>query len=360
MPVSSSKKSKSMNLLKSLLGLLVLGVTLCALTAAGGAVYVGYQFEKKGPHAAPIEVLVPRGSHIGAVAESLEQKGILTEPALFEIIGRITGQARKIKAGEYEIAAHASMNDILTQMEKGQTIARRFTVREGLTSFEVVRLLNGVEKLTGEITRIPPEGSLLPNTYDYQRGEDRQAVIDRLTGLMIKTLREECGVSKDISNFDDLLAQPCGAEPLKTVKDVLILASIVEKETSVPEERERVAGVFINRLKKGMPLQTDPTVIYAITKGKHKNDGKGPLGRRLLRKDLQIDDPYNTYKYPGLTPGPIANPGAASIAATLNPEAHEYIFFVADGTGGHAFGKTLAEHNANVAKWRKIRRAQNQ
>ena len=129
----------------------------------------------------------------------------------------------------------------------------------------------------------------------------------------------------------------------------------VEKETGVPEERERVAGVFINRLKKGIPLQTDPTVIYAITKGKHKDDGKGPLGRRLLKKDLEIDSAYNTYKNAGLTPGPIANPGYASIKATLNPEKHDYIFFVADGTGGHAFAKTLAEHNRNVAQWRKVR-----
>ena len=146
--------------------------------------------------------------------------------------------------------------------------------------------------------------------------------------------------------------------PLKTVHDVLTLASIVEKETAVPDERQKVAGVFINRLKRGIPLQTDPTVIYAITKGEHKNDGKGPLGRRLLRKDLEYDSPYNTYKYPGLPPGPIANPGKASIEAVLNPEKHDFIYFVADGTGGHVFAKTLKEHNNNVAKWRKIRRAQ--
>jgi len=146
--------------------------------------------------------------------------------------------------------------------------------------------------------------------------------------------------------------------PFNTKEEALVLASIIEKETAVADERRKVAGVFVNRLKRGIALQTDPTVIYAITKGKHKNDGKGPLGRRLLRKDLQYDSPYNTYKYPGLPPGPIANPGKASIEAALNPEVHDYIFFVADGTGGHAFGKTLAEHNRNVAKWRKIRAKQ--
>ena len=148
--------------------------------------------------------------------------------------------------------------------------------------------------------------------------------------------------------------------PFKTKEEAIILASIVEKETGVAKERKKVAGVFINRLRIGMALQTDPTVIYAITRGKHEDGGKGPLGRRLLKKDLQIDDRYNTYKYPGLPPGPIANPGRASIEAVLNPAEHGYFYFVADGSGGHAFGKTLADHNANVAKWRKFRRASGQ
>ena len=160
------------------------------------------------------------------------------------------------------------------------------------------------------------------------------------------------------STFADYLDMECGEAPppLKTIRDVLTLASIVEKETGAPGERRRVAGVFINRLRKGIALQTDPTVIYALTKGKPKNDGKGPLGRRLLRKDLEFDSPYNTYTYPGLPPGPIANPGRASIEAVLNPEKHDFIYFVADGTGGHAFARTLEEHNRNVAKWRKIRK----
>jgi UPF0755 protein len=143
---------------------------------------------------------------------------------------------------------------------------------------------------------------------------------------------------------------------LKSLEEVMTLASIVEKETGVAEERKRVAGVFLNRLRRGIPLQTDPTVIYAITLGKHQNEGQGPLGRRLLAKDLEFDSPYNTYKYPGLPPGPIANPGKASIEAVLHPEAHEFIYFVADGSGGHIFARTLEEHNKNVAEWRKIRR----
>ncbi|MEC9235203.1 MAG: endolytic transglycosylase MltG, partial [Pseudomonadota bacterium] len=146
--------------------------------------------------------------------------------------------------------------------------------------------------------------------------------------------------------------------PFKTREEALILASIIEKETGIGGERARIAGVFVNRLRIGMPLQTDPTVIYALTMGKHQNDGQGPLGRRLLSKDLKVDSPYNTYRYKGLPPTPIANAGRAAIAAALNPETHKYLYFVADGTGGHAFSKTLAEHNANAAKWRKIRKAQ--
>jgi UPF0755 protein len=173
---------------------------------------------------------------------------------------------------------------------------------------------------------------------------------------MLSALKSACNI-QDETNINAIMSAPCktAPTPLKTVGDILTLASIVEKETAQADERQTVAGVFLNRLNKGMPLQTDPTVIYAITKGKHKDGGKGPLGRRLLRKDLKIDDPYNTYKYPGLPPGPIANPGKASIEAVINPEENDYIFFVADGTGGHAFARTLKEHNANVAKWRKIR-----
>ena len=221
----------------------------------------------------------------------------------------------------------------------------------------------GIEDLSGEIAATPPEGSLLPNTYDYKLDEQRQDILGRMSQAMVDEVYEFCSLPDlqppSIAAWYDQTCEGLPA-PLETIGDVITLASIVEKETAVPSERRRVAGVFMNRLKKGMALQTDPTVIYAITKGEHKNDGKGPLGRRLLSKDLQIDSPYNTYKYPGLPPGPIANPGKASIEAVLNPEKHNYIYFVADGAGGHVFAKTLKEHNANVAKWRKIRREQKQ
>jgi UPF0755 protein len=342
--------------LKIVLGLFVSGVTTLAIGAVILAIYVGFEFEKTGPKAEAIEFNIPRGAGISSVARDLEQQGIITNPLIFKIAGRITGDASKIKAGEYEIAANAPLKDILQQFVDGKTIARRFTIREGLTSFETVRLINGVEDLSGKITQTPAEGTLLPNTYDYQRGEDRSKIITRLQNIMLSALKSACNI-QDETNINAIMSAPCktAPTPLKTVGDILTLASIVEKETAQADERQTVAGVFLNRLNKGMPLQTDPTVIYAITKGKHKDGGKGPLGRRLLRKDLKIDDPYNTYKYPGLPPGPIANPGKASIEAVINPEENDYIFFVADGTGGHAFARTLKEHNANVAKWRKIR-----
>ena len=186
---------------------------------------------------------------------------------------------------------------------------------------------------------------MLPETYNYTKAESRADILQRMR-------------SAQQAAIDELWPKRAANLPFDTPEDALILASIVEKETGVGGERARIAGVFVNRLRIGMALQTDPTVIYALTMGKHKNDGQGPLGRRLLSKDLKVDSPYNTYRYPGLPPTPIANPGRAAIEATLNPEENDYFYFVADGTGGHVFSKILDEHNANAAKWRKIRKAQ--
>jgi len=347
--------------LKLVLGLFVYSLTSVIVLAALGFWWAAHEFQKPGTLKEPAALIVPSGTGFNGIAELLLYHGIIedtTDFFVFRAMGRLTGQATRLKAGEYEIPAHASMKDIMTQLLEGKTVQRRFTIREGLTSYEIVQHLKTLEGLSGEIATIPPEGALLPNTYDYQLNEPRGDILKRLEEEMITELTVVCGVEAQIRGFDDLLTLDCPgvSAPLKTVGDVLTLASIVEKETGVNEERRRVAGVFINRLKKGIPLQTDPTVIYALTKGQHKNDGKGPLGRRLLKKDLQIDSPYNTYKYAGLPPSPIANPGKASIEAVLNPEEHDYIYFVADGTGGHVFAKTLKKHNANVVRWRKIRR----
>lgn len=328
---------------KILLGLIVYGFTICVVLAAAGFWWLSGEFTKPGPVQEPTLFVVERGMGASNISYALHQQQLIENPYIFRIGVTVVGDHTKLKAGEYEIQPGMSARDIGHMMAEGKVVERRVTIREGLTSYEIVQLLNDVENLKGEITTPPEEGTLLPQTYDYRLDEDRAEIITRLEDAMTKTI-------------DELWEGRAANLPFDTKEEALTLASIVEKETGVAEERKRVAGVFVNRLRQGIALQTDPTVIYAITKGKHKNDGKGPLGRRLLRKDLEFDSPYNTYKYPGLPPGPIANPGRASIEAVLNPEKHDYIYFVADGTGGHMFAKTLAEHNDNVAKWRKIRR----
>lgn len=321
----------------SFLSLFFLGLAATAIIGGYGV----HQYLSEGPLSDTKLVLIERGSGVSKIASQLEKEGVINQALLFKIATRF---GASLKAGEYEFAPQTPMAEVISMMQAGDVFDRKITIPEGYTAWQVVQILNAREELTGVIAQIPPEGTLMPNTYHFVSGEDRNDIIKRMQQATIKAMNALWE-----ARADNL--------PLKNKKEALVLASVIEKETSVAEERERVAGVFTNRLRKGMMLQTDPTVIYAITKGKIQTDGKGPLGRRLLRKDLQIDDPYNTYKYAGLPPGPIANPGYDSIKAALNPEDHDYIFFVADGTGGHVFSKTLAEHNRNAAKWRKIRDA---
>ncbi|MEM7651016.1 MAG: endolytic transglycosylase MltG [Pseudomonadota bacterium] len=345
------------------LGFFVYGFTTLVVVLALSFWWAASQFQAPGPLQETKLITIERGTGLNAIAQQLSDKGAVKSPYIFIFGARILGAQSSLKAGEYELQPGMSAKDIMITLRDHEVFARRFTIREGLTSYEVVRHLKTIENLSGEVDAIPAEGILLPNTYDYQLGEERAEILKRLENEMEKVLLPACKVLLEReagTTLEDFLDMDCPSAPapLKTLKDVLTLASIIEKETGQSDERAKVAGVFLNRLNKGIALQTDPTVIYAINKGRHENKGKGPLGRRLLRTDLQYDSPYNTYKYPGLPPGPIANPGKASIEAVLSPASHDYIFFVADGTGGHAFAKTLKEHNANVAKWRKIRRAQ--
>lgn len=326
------------------LSLLSVFLLMCAGVAALGGVAI-YKFLGAGPLTEQRLVHVKSGMGVGAIAALLEEEQIIESGLIFNIAARLTDHEGFLKAGEYDFPAKVSMAEALKMIRDGDVFERKVTIPEGLTSYQVVKILNAREDLEGEISQIPDEGTLLPETYLFVAGETRSDKIQKMQAASQKILDAAWE-----NRQEDL--------PIKTKEEALTLASIIEKETSVADERRRVAGVFINRLRKGMPLQTDPTVIYAITKGKIQDEGKGPLGRRLLRKDLQFDDPYNTYKYPGLPPGPIANPGKASIEAAVNPEAHDYIYFVADGTGGHAFAKTLSQHNANVAQWRKVRVSQ--
>ncbi|BAI72309.1 aminodeoxychorismate lyase [Azospirillum sp. B510] len=315
------------------------GTLALAVAVAGGVGVWGYQrYSAPGPLEQPETVIIPRGSGLEAIAITLGDSGVIASPLVFAAAAKLTGTFRDLKAGEYQFPAGISIDGVLEQMRQGRTVVHRFTVPEGLTSAQVVALLARESGLTGEIAKPPKEGSLLPETYHFSHGDSRNTLIERMQAAMTQILAEAW------KNRDPNL-------PFETPQQALTLASIVEKETGIAAERPKVAGVFINRLEAGMKLQSDPTVIYALT------DGGGELGRALTRNDWKLESPYNTYVAAGLPPGPIANPGKASIQAVLKPEHHEFVYFVADGTGGHVFAKSLADHNRNVAKWREVQQS---
>ncbi|MDZ4737137.1 MAG: endolytic transglycosylase MltG [Rhodospirillaceae bacterium] len=325
---------------------LLIALALCILVAAaaagGGAWWFDRAFHKPGPTTEEVTLVVPRGASVAAIGDQLAEAGLLEHDWVFEWGVRIYGRERPLKAGEYIFTAGISPAGLMSMLSDGRQVQHRLTIPEGLTNRQVLDLVAAADMLSGDApdaSRFQEEGAFLPETYFYSYGDDRAALVERMNDAMRRTLAELWE-----ARADDL--------PFNTPKAALTLASIVEKETSLESERARIAGVFVNRLERGMMLQSDPTVIYAVTQG------EAPLGRLLTYDDLAIDDPYNTYRYAGLPPGPIANPGRDAIEAVLNPEATEDLYFVADGTGGHAFAKTLSEHNRNVAHWRKIRAQQ--
>jgi UPF0755 protein len=291
---------------------------------------------ERGPSVAESVVVLPRGAGLDEITARLNAAGVIDRPWLFRLAVRLQGQDRALKAGEYAFPAGATPASVINMLARGETVARRLTVAEGLTVAEVFRLLADTEALRGELPEPPPEGSLLPETYFYALGDERAELVRRMQRGMAKLL-------------DELWPTRIEALPLRDRRQAVILASIVDKETAEADERAAVAAVFLNRLRRGMRLQSDPSVIYGLT------DGQGALDRALTRKDWQHDSRYNTYRIDGLPPGPIGNPGRAALEAVLNPAEVDYLYFVADGTGGHAFGRTLDEHNRNVAKWRQIK-----
>jgi UPF0755 protein len=280
-------------------------------------------------------VVLERGAGVGRIARTLEDAGVITSASLFNVAARLTGAAGELKAGEYEIASGASMASVLGDIRAGRVVRRLLTIPEGWTSGMVLDAVNAEVVLTGTAEE-PPEGSILPDSYEIQRGQAREAVIARMREAHDRLLAE-------------LWARRQPGLPVSTPREAVTLASIVEKETGVASERPRVAAIFINRLRKGMLLQSDPTIIYGLTKGR-------PLGRGIRASELAADSPWNSYKVAGLPPGPIANPGRASLEAVLNPPKTDELYFVADGTGGHAFATTYEEHEKNVARWRQIER----
>lgn len=368
--------------------LIVAAVMLIAVIGWGQRSYVS-----TGPLEAPIFFEVPRGASLTRVADALEADGAISSATIFRLGAQYTEQAGDLKFGNYELPAGASMAEVLeilttggaasfryvatyfirvdsaeTRLTErsagdgraevvasfapedplpepyaalvaaGTPMAHRISIAEGVTSWQIMDALQKADFLTGEIGAAPAEGSLAPDTYEVERGASRSAIVARMAEAQTRILAA-AWEARDPEI------------PLESAEEALILASIIEKETSVPEERDVVSSVFVNRLNRGMRLQTDPTVIYGIT------NGVGTLGRGLRRSELRGATPYNTYVIPALPPTPIANPGRDAILAAVQPAETDYIFFVADGTGGHAFARTLVEHNENVARWREIERS---
>ena len=278
---------------------------------------------------------IPAGASVASVADKLEAEGLISSASGFVLQARVFGSDTPIQAGEFLLTPDMSQGDILAAFQSGDVIRRFVTVPEGMPSILVWERLMAEELLTGEVA-VPPEGSILPDTYAFERGQSRKSLVEQMQAAMDRALAEEW-------------AKRSPGIAVDTMRDALILASIVEKETGKPEERRMVAGLYSNRVRTGMKLQADPTIIYPVTKGK-------PLGRRIKQSEIAAVNGYNTYTRTGLPEGPITNPGRASIAAVLNPESTQALFMVADGTGGHWFADTLEQHNANVAKWYAIRR----
>ncbi len=322
--------------LRLALALVAVVLVVLALGALGAWWALDRWMHTAGPAAEKTVVVLPRGTGLAGIAARLGEAGVVDRPWLLQLAARLRERDRRLQAGEYAFPPGATPDQVLARLESGEVVLHPVTLAEGLTVAEMFQLLAGNEVLDGELPPVPPEGTLLPETFLVPRGQTRAKLVEQMRAGMQAALAQAWeGRAPGL--------------PLRTAEEMLALASIIEKETALPAEYPLVAAVFLNRLRKGMPLQTDPTVIYALT------DGKGPLGRALTRADLDTADPYNTYRNPGLPPGPIANPGRGALEAAGRPAEVDYLYFVADGTGGHAFATTLAEHNRNVARWRRSR-----
>lgn len=308
------------------------------VTVMGGALFIGHALlVAEGPLDGTKRIVIPRGAGPATMARVLKEEGAIGYPLLFRVALMIDPNPKPIKAGEYEVPAHTSMQSLVELLESGKVVQRRLTVPEGMTTADAVEMVRKTEALSGELTVDVKEGDLLPETYFYSRDDTRDGLVMRMKEAMDKTL-------------DEAWRKRAAGLPFANRREALTLASMVEKETAIPAERTRIAAVFINRLRQKMKLESDPTTIYGLTAG------KGTLNRELTKTDLLSNSPYNTYMVAGLPPGPICNPGRASILAATNPARDRSLYFVADGQGGHVFSRSVAEHDRNVTRWREIQR----
>ncbi len=317
-----------------IIGNAIFTVLVIVAVVAGGALYFGKQrFEAPGPLPQDKIINIPRGLGMRDIADLLQREGVIDQPWVF-MGGVLVLKARgELKSGEYQFTKNASLADVVNTIVENKVVQHAVTIPEGLTSEQIVARLLENDALAGQLKEIPREGTLLPETYRFTRGMAREQIIQRMQQAHKRLLQEV---------WDHRMADL----PLKTPEQLVTLASIVEKETAKPEERSRVASVFVNRLKNRMRLQSDPTIIYGLT------GGKGSLGRPIMKSEIEQPTPYNTYVIDGLPPGPIANPGRASLEAAANPARTKDLYFVADGTGGHIFSETYDQHQKNVARLR--------
>jgi UPF0755 protein len=312
-------------------------ITLVTIGAVAMVFYAFHEYRTPGPLAADTTFLVREGAGVKEIGTSLERKNIISQARIFNAVSQYLLDGQSLKHGEYEIKANASMLDIMELLKSGKSIQYSVTLPEGLTVKQIFKKLASDPVLEGELpVDLPAEGSLRPDTYKFTRGNTRKAIVEQMKAAQAQLL-------------DDVWQKRDSDLPIASKQELLILASIVEKETGKSDERPQVASVFINRLAKGMRLQSDPTIIYGLYGG----DGK-PADKPISQSDKDKETPYNTYVIKGLPPTPIANPGKAALQAVANPSRTNYLYFVADGTGGHAFAATLEDHNVNVKRWRKL------